>query len=443
MSAHTSVDALINRSLLVKDWRNGLPRLRCSEGVARELYALVGVLLRQFVRSWHTEIIDDSKFINELVEAIAEIANLLTERLQNVDIDNLILDDIPCLLDMHLSDYRQSVEKMRLGFSSGTVQCTYPALDHHSRGEQLYLTLLSRGLTNVALSKNELASPCARAFVCSIMKDIVVQNLIKLSEPWMVYDVLLKLFMALLPADRTPTPSSKEPTIPPKSNYDSSAISGQVAAYYYRMIKWISSLVAFSGRLVTASASYLSSYEKRLDQPTPLAVRAIFPFLLHLLELESRNPLLASTIHVAGIPFRRGKLAAISTEFVSTTLQNKIQNEKTTIKIFSTIRTMLFPNGYLSPGRPVPSAEEQRETRRRLVITIKDLLPGQFKYLFFGADVNEQIDHILDMFCNQFANKQLLYKLVDLLMANLFPELSVYAPEDIRLSKLNFATAAL
>jgi hypothetical protein len=429
----TSVDALINSSLLIKDWRTGLPRLKCSEKVAREIYALIGLLLRQFVRSWHSEIIDDSKFVNELVQEISQVVNLIIDRLQRLNLDDLILDDIPYLIDMHLIDYRQSLQKLqKLGLSSESIQSTYPSLEYHNVDEQLYLTVLSRGMTSIVLSAEELNSPCARAFVTSIMKDIVLQNIMKVSEPWMIYDILLKLLMTLQPAKKVQTIPAKEKT----SNY-SSSVSSQISEYYHKTITIISSLVASTGRLLGTSASFLATYEKRSEKPTPFVARAIFPLLSHILDLELRNPLLASTIHVAGMPFRRGKLGAISTEFISTTLYNKVHDEQTVIKCLGTIRTVLFPNGYLGPGRPVPSEEEQIETKKCLVMTIKDLLPEQFKYLFVGPDVALQIEEILDIFNEQFANKQLLLKLLDLIMCNLFPELSSHNPEDIRFLKMH------
>lgn len=427
----TSVDTLINSSLLIKDWHTDLPRLNCSDEVAREIYALIALLLRQFVQSWHSEIIDDSKFLNELVVEISKVVNILIERLKTINLDDFILDDIPYLIDMHLIDYRQSFQKLeKFNLSPEFIQSTYPSLEYHNINEQLYLTLVSRALTNISLSSQELSSPCARAFVSSIMKDIVFQNIVRASEPWMIYEILLKSLTMLLPSENVPIL-----LINKKSNSYSGPISAHFSDYYQKTIRVASSLISSTGRLLASSASFLTSYEKRSEKLTPLVVRAIFPLISHILELETRNPLLASTIHVVGMPFRKGKLAAISNEFISTYLHGKFHNEDTVVKILSNTRTVLFPSGYLGPGRPAPSEKEQIETISKLITTIKDLLPEQFKYLFLGPDVKTQIKEVLDIFNNTFANKQLLFKLLDLIILNIFPELSLYNPDDIRLIK--------
>ena len=52
--------------------------------------------------SWYAKITPDHVFVEEVVRIIAHCTRALEERLRRVDFEELILDEIPALVDRHV-----------------------------------------------------------------------------------------------------------------------------------------------------------------------------------------------------------------------------------------------------------------------------------------------------------------------------------------------------
>lgn len=79
-----------------------LPALTSSEEVDVQLYGFIAVLARDFVLSWYGEISTDHAFVDEIVALMAHCTRSLEERLRKVDVEVLLLDEVPAIVDAHV-----------------------------------------------------------------------------------------------------------------------------------------------------------------------------------------------------------------------------------------------------------------------------------------------------------------------------------------------------
>lgn len=79
-----------------------LPPLTSSNEVDVQLYALIAIIIREFVQTWYTKITPDQVFVEEVVLIIAHCTRALEQRLREVDLESLLFDELPDLLDVHV-----------------------------------------------------------------------------------------------------------------------------------------------------------------------------------------------------------------------------------------------------------------------------------------------------------------------------------------------------
>lgn len=79
-----------------------LPPLTSSNEVDLQLYALIAIIIKEFIYSWYAKITTDHVFVDELLQLIAHCTRALEERLRRVDVEQLVLDEIPCLVEAHI-----------------------------------------------------------------------------------------------------------------------------------------------------------------------------------------------------------------------------------------------------------------------------------------------------------------------------------------------------
>lgn len=80
-----------------------LPPLTSSNDVDLELYAFIAIIIKDFVSSWYGKITQDHVFIDEVIHIIAHCTRALEQRLRKVDLEALVLDEIPKLVDDHVT----------------------------------------------------------------------------------------------------------------------------------------------------------------------------------------------------------------------------------------------------------------------------------------------------------------------------------------------------
>jgi hypothetical protein len=80
-----------------------LPPLTSSNDIDLQLYAIIAVLLKEFVQTWYSKVTPDHIFVDEILQTIAHCTRALEERLRSVDLEALLLDELPRLVDGHVS----------------------------------------------------------------------------------------------------------------------------------------------------------------------------------------------------------------------------------------------------------------------------------------------------------------------------------------------------
>lgn len=188
-----------------------LPPLTSSNEIDLQLYAFIALIIKECVQSWYTRFSPDQIFVDEIVHIIAHCTRGLEERARKTDLEVLILDDIPALLDAHLYAHRTA---LAASLSGDTVRAEYiyhvlrphPALDHnfdaHDRADDdgsngkflAYRHLLAQGLLAVLLPPGDLQNPCLRALVSEVSADLVIGNFIgaRFCEGLFIYDSIRK-----------------------------------------------------------------------------------------------------------------------------------------------------------------------------------------------------------------------------------------------------------
>lgn len=79
-----------------------LPPLTSSNEVDLQLYAIIAIVIREFVYSWYAKITPDHSFVEEVVQIIAHCTRALEGRLRRVDLEELLLHEVPELVERHV-----------------------------------------------------------------------------------------------------------------------------------------------------------------------------------------------------------------------------------------------------------------------------------------------------------------------------------------------------
>lgn len=100
-------DASIYGSSAPRPLQELLPPLTSSNDVDLQLYALIAVIIKEFVYSWYGKITPDHVFVDEVLQLIAHCTRALEQRLRRVDITQLILDEVTGLIQAHITGSSQ------------------------------------------------------------------------------------------------------------------------------------------------------------------------------------------------------------------------------------------------------------------------------------------------------------------------------------------------
>lgn len=78
-----------------------LPPLTSSNEIDLQLYALISIVIKDFVQVWYSKITPDHEFVDEIIQIIAHCTRGLEQRLRRVDLESLLLDEIPAIFAAH------------------------------------------------------------------------------------------------------------------------------------------------------------------------------------------------------------------------------------------------------------------------------------------------------------------------------------------------------
>lgn len=422
------------------DWRIALPRLTDSGKLNLEIYAFFALACRQFVSSWHTAIIsDDDEFLSDLCSIVARLVHVLEERIQKLKLSDVLLDDIPYLLETHISNIRVIKDRISCGLlpSSDLERAFHAlrpikALDSIEK-ELAFNKILSEKLAGLLLAKNEADSPCASAFVSALFSDIILGNLTdKLAQPWMIHDIALKIIdntrKKQLKLQETSSSEKKAsgngqpiPVFPVPST---APLAMQIQQLQRKASQISADVINKCGNAVAFLAPLLTeSSQKDTTAETPLTVRSILSLFSSLFRFPERNPLLTSLLSIVTSPLRYGVFSGLSSRIASSFIHKKLGNPLALAEILRISRDALFScDGYLGPPRIIPSPDEQIEKRAQLVEELTAVVPDKLRALLYGSTPKESVEEIVSLFDSAVINKHLIYTTLEYLLVSLFPE---------------------
>jgi PXA domain len=79
-----------------------LPPLTSSNEVDLQLYAIIAIIIKEYVYAWYAKITIDHGFVDEVLRTVAHCTLALEERLRRIDVQQLVLDELPRLVEAHI-----------------------------------------------------------------------------------------------------------------------------------------------------------------------------------------------------------------------------------------------------------------------------------------------------------------------------------------------------
>ena len=86
-----------------------LPPLTSSNDVDLQLYAIIAIVIRDAIQSWYGKITTDQNFVEEVIAVIAHCTRAIEERLRSVDLEALVFDEVPRIIECHVNGKRRAV----------------------------------------------------------------------------------------------------------------------------------------------------------------------------------------------------------------------------------------------------------------------------------------------------------------------------------------------
>ncbi|CCT66209.1 related to MSS51 protein [Fusarium fujikuroi] len=465
-----------------------LPPLTSRNDVDLQLYALLAIVMREFVQSWYSKITTDEHFVSEILHIIAHCSRALEQRFRKVDLESLVLDEIPDLLDKHITSYRishsptarQPVEvDPREAYHA---MCPLPHLapvphpdcpdtiSDQKENEALYRQLLVQGVLAILLPTEDLENPCLTSLVEQIFSELIIGNIIanKASQPWMLYEGICITARVLRQRkdQGAVVAETQSDAGGPKVDVRGRR-SWSVRSMFLAVIQ-LGMLVVASLRFITtalvmtsslpARATPLDEKEALLDHDkspprsfdpvkAPILSCRVWTCLGNLFELSLRMPWLDGFLSLLqyGAVNGPGRIAGHDgpIDRLLSHHINSLFSPSNLPPLLRTLRGILFPNN--APGKttlfPPSSDAELQALRRRAAKSLWGLLPKGVGRLYFGGrlwrrsaesecdlsddeDLVDEMERLLLVLDDEYCNKHLMYSILELLLARLMPELA-------------------
>ncbi|KAK8049300.1 PXA domain-containing protein [Apiospora phragmitis] len=430
-----------------------LPPLTSRNDVDLQLYAFISIIIRDYVQTWYTKITPDETFVAEIVQIIAHCTRSLEQRLREVDLQSLLLDELPELLDAH------RIELLRLRWHGPPLRLTIArsitryvpyrlylrvpkrddprSLQSQADNEVAYRQLLVQGVLALLLPTEDLENECLTSLVGQIFSELIIGNLFvnKLSEPWILWEILIIMTHLAGKGNTSDTAGSRKNDGTTRNNQMDGTTKDlsskqprgfSIGRAFWSLIQWGFLAVSLMRAFITTIAQSRSlpprpppiaartlgskshadgqkQYDTLADHhflqtpaKVPIAQFSLWPCLANLLEMDVRMPWLGATLSLLqwGAVRRPGKVAGYD-GFIDRLLWHSIQSRlldpARLPPLLRTIRAAVFPNN--APGTPglvAPSSDEELAAlRRRCASAVWALVPKMGKLLFFVTTTNQ------------------------------------------------------
>ncbi|KAI1661710.1 PXA domain-containing protein [Daldinia decipiens] len=425
-----------------------LPPLTSRNDVDLQLYALIAIIIKEFVQNWYTKITPDETFVAEIVQIIAHCTRALEQRLRNVDLESLLFDELPELLDAHIRAYRVARNTVArppveanpreiyhslwpLPALSPVPKSGHSSIQTQEDNESAYRQLLVQGVLALLLPTEDLENECLTTLVEQLFSELVIGNLIinKLSEPWLIWEGLIILtrivrarstIEASGPGDMEPDANLKtiRGIVPPITRKRSLYIQ----QFFWTVIQWgfvivnsirlMISTIMLSRTLPPRSIPTIRQVdptshdygEKSYHPPTsevglqpvnvPIADFKLWACVGNLLEIDARMPWMSGTLSMAqwGALRGPGNLAGFNgmiDRLFSHYIHVYILDPVRLPPLLRAVRGAVFPNN--APGSssliPPSSDEQLGALRRRCASALLALVPKRVGRLYYGSSI--------------------------------------------------------
>ncbi|KAJ5157271.1 uncharacterized protein N7482_008371 [Penicillium canariense] len=184
-----------------------------GHGAASPLYALLAIIIKDFVYSWYSKITSDQALVNEVLQVVAHCTRALEQRMRRVDVAQLALDEIPALLEAHILSYRLAKQQSHLSGLPTSHRALYHELNPHpalspvpdptdpdtisaqAENEAVYRRLLASGTLAVLLPTEDLENSSLRMLVSDILSDLILGKEVagRVCEGWFFWEAITKV----------------------------------------------------------------------------------------------------------------------------------------------------------------------------------------------------------------------------------------------------------
>ncbi|MCJ1412663.1 hypothetical protein MMC19_006760 [Ptychographa xylographoides] len=347
-----------------------LPPLTSSNDVDLQLYAIIAVIVKEFVYSWYAKITPDQGFVEDVVRISAHCTRALEQRIRSTDIENLVFNELPQLLEGHVHAYRLSQQSLNPNSPSTSVDprsvyhtlVPHPAfspppdeknpstIEEQSQNEGAYRQLLVHGALAVLLPTEDLGNACLRTLVADVAGEMILGQGIggKACEGWFIWDGITKT-VATIKARVEPKATGPEIEADTRTRLEKFGLlsgrddttdqrrkharSSPISRAFWRILQYgylavlatrfvfVSLLAASSStsrRPLTTTEPHITGDEHGVTESTtatawtpPLLTFRIFPLISLLLHLAERAPWLSGSLslmqhHLTRRPGRLG-----------------------------------------------------------------------------------------------------------------------------------------
>lgn len=246
-----------------------LPPLTSRNDVDLQLYAIIAIIIRDFVQTWYHKITPDDDFVAEIVQIIAHCTRALEQRLRKIDVESLLFDELPDLLDKHVRAYHASRTPIVQPPLAPNAREIYHSLwpqpylspipsahrpgsfAEQAENEVAYRQLLVQSVLAVLLPTEDLENDCLTSVVGQIFSELIIGGVIvkKLSEPWMIWTGLSILADVI---GRKPVKATHN------SNRNRAATRNgfSVAGVFWTLVQYMFVLTALARSLFTTITTY-------------------------------------------------------------------------------------------------------------------------------------------------------------------------------------------
>ncbi|KAB8260622.1 PXA domain-containing protein [Aspergillus pseudonomiae] len=400
-----------------------LPPLTSSNEVDCQLYALIAVIIKEFVFSWYSKITSDQVLVNEVIQVIAHCTRAVEQRLRDTDVSQLVLDEIPALVEAHIISYRLAREQSQLSGLTPSAREIYHSLNPHPGlspipdptdthtitqqvdNEARYRQLLVSGVLAVLLPTEDLKNACLRTLVCDILADLIIGNQVsgKMCEGWFLWESVTKLIDVV--GSRQSHEIDATTAVPHRKNqlqkfdllspqedvqrhHSSSSVQLRVPDWVWKILQFVFLAYVTLRFIVTgifrvastpvASSSSFTGHANEAPAPCnpplkrPVLNYGLYGMLSQLLDIPRRMPWLAGLLALfqhlilAG-PGRIGDTDSVLDRFLHETIQNHVLTPTLLPNLLRASRAALFPSnarstqaaGANQDGAPAPHLPAQ------------------------------------------------------------------------------------